>query len=411
MQLNLKGSNMKKALFIVLAFFVTTASAGEQKTDKIKQLFDSVSKEVKAQYAPDRRTKTYEPVLDISDDGKIIILRGSTTEAGAKEALLKALVDNKIEVTDSMIVLPDPALGNKIYGVTALSVINFRYGPDYDEESATQTVLGTPLRVLEKRGGWTRAITPEGYIAWVTSGSIQTMNEDEFMTWSTSPRLIITTYYTIFRDAPSESAGVVMDGIMGNIVRADGESGNYYKVILPNGKSAFLLKSHAMDFEKWINTRQATPENIIATARQFLGFPYMWAGTSVKAIDCSGLTKTTYYLNGIILERDASQQGYTGDSVSIANGIDSLKTGDLLFFGSKATPGKKERISHVAIYIGGGQFIHSATSVRINSLLPDAMDYYEGSPRLVRSRRILTRIDKEEGIVSIKNHPWYFPKK
>ncbi|MCK9627567.1 MAG: hypothetical protein M0R37_03130, partial [Bacteroidales bacterium] len=256
---------MKKVLFVVLAFFLASVCKADEKSDKVKQLFDKISSEIKAQYAPDRRVKTYEPFLEFSKDG-IIILRGSTTEQDAKNALLKAIADNKLNVADSMIVLPDPSLGNKIYGITALSVINFRYGPDYDTESATQTVMGTPLRILEKKGGWTRAVTPEGYIAWVTSGSIQPMNKDEYMIWSTSPRLIITTYYTLFRESPSENAAVVMDGVMGNIVRADGESGDYYKVILPNGKSAFVPKAHATSFEKWTDARNPTQANIINTA-------------------------------------------------------------------------------------------------------------------------------------------------
>jgi hypothetical protein len=404
---------MKKIIFLVLAILLTPVCKGDEKSEKIQKLFDSISKEIKAQYAPDRRVKTYEPFLFFPKDGSVPVLKGSTTEAGAKEALLKALAANKIKVVDSMVVLPDPALKDKIYGIAALSVINFRYGPDYAEESATQTIMGTPLRILEKRGGWTRAVTPEGYIAWVTSGSIMPMNEKEYMTWSLSPRLIITAYYTLFRDAPSETSPVVSDGVMGCIVRADGESGDYYKVILPNGKKCFVQKTNATDFENWVDSRNPTPENIISTAKQFIGFPYMWGGTSIKAMDCSGFAKTSYYLNGVILERDASQQALYGDSISTANNFEALKAGDLIFFGSKATPDRRERISHVGIYLGGGEFIHSATSVRINSLIPSASNYYEGSNRLVRVRRIIPQIDKikGEGILSIKNHPWYFPDK
>lgn len=400
---------MKKILFVTMVTLLVLSCNIGPKSKEIQEEFDMISKEIKSEYAPDRRDKTYEPKLEFSADDKTIVLRGSTTEADAKAALLKALADKNIEVLDSMVILPDPSLGEKIYGVTTLSVINFRYGPDFASESATQTILGTPLRILEKKGGWTRAITPEGYIAWVSSGGIQTMNEQEFKDWSSAQKLIITTYYTLFRDGASEKAGVVMDGVMGNIVRADGVEGNYYKIILPNGKRAFLLKAHAEDFGKWLDSRRPTPENIIATAKQFLGFPYMWGGTSIKAMDCSGFAKTTYYLNGIILERDASQQGYTGDNVGISNGIDSLKTGDLLFFGSKATKDKKERITHVGMYIGGGEFIHCATAVRINSLVPEAANYYEGSTRLVRAQRILTKVDEDKGIVSIKKHPLYFP--
>jgi len=400
---------MKKLFFAMIVTALVISCNIGPKGKEIQEQFEMISKKIKTEYAPDRRAKTYEAKLEISEDTKTIVLRGSTTEAGAKDALIKALAAKNIVVLDSMAVLPDPSLGDKIFGITALSVINFRYGSDYASESATQTTLGIPLRILEKRGGWTRAITPEGYISWVISNGIQYMSEQEFKDWSAAKKLIVTTYYTIFREGASENAGVVMDGVMGNIVRADGEAGNYYKVILPNGNSAFLLKSHAQDFAKWLDSRNPTPENIIATAKQFLGLPYMWGGTSIKAMDCSGFTKTTYFLNGIILNRDASQQGYTGDNVDISEGFDSLKTADLLFFGTKATKEKKERLSHVAIYIGNGEFIHSAGSVRINSLNPEAANYYEGSTRLVRAQRILTKVDIDKDIVSIKKHPLYFP--
>ena len=134
----------------------------------------------------------------------------------------------------------------------------------------------------------------------------------------------------------------------------------------------------------------------------------MWGGTSIKGMDCSGFTKTTYYLNGIILQRDASQQVATGVDVDITNGLDNLKMGDLIFFGRKAAETQKERATHVGIYIGEGEFIHCATSVRINSLLPEAENYYEGSTRLIRARRILGNEDTDKGIWTVRQHPWYF---
>ena len=51
-----------------------------------------------------------------------------------------------------------------------------------------------------------------------------------------------------------------------------------------------------------------SPETIVATAYRFFGVPYLWGGTSVKGMDCSGFTKTVYFLNGVLLPRDASQQ-------------------------------------------------------------------------------------------------------
>ncbi len=401
---------MKRVLPIFLVALIAISCNVSGRNEKLQKEFDQISKQVKQEFAPDRRVKTFEPELVImQEDGKMV-LKGSTTESVAKEALLKSLIEKKFEVLDSMVILPDPSLGDKTYGITAQSVINFRYGPGYSNESATQTIMGFPVRILEKRGGWVRAVTPEGYIAWVTSGSVQPMNQIEFTAWTKSQRLVVTAHYTLFRENPAGNAPVVCDGVWGNIVRYDGVSGDYFKVILPNGKSAYLLKSHAEDFTKWTDGRNPTAENIISTAKQFLGFPYMWGGTSVKAIDCSGFTKTVFYLNGVVIDRDASQQALSGEDVDISNGFENLKPGDLLFFGSKATEERKERITHVGIHIANAEFIHSATSVRINSLIPDSPNYYEGSNRLVRAKRFLTRIDQENGIVSLKNHPWYFIK-
>ncbi|MDD2595405.1 MAG: NlpC/P60 family protein [Bacteroidales bacterium] len=394
---------MKKPLFLAIATLLIICSCD---SNDFSKAFETVSKEVKSEFAPDSRVKTFE--AEIEKVGENLVLRGVTTEKEAKDALLSKLAENKIDILDSMVLLPHPELGDKTYGITNLSVINIRMKPGYDEESGTQTLLGTPLQILEKRGGWLRVVSPEGYIAWVTSGSVAAVTKEEAQVWRDAPKVVVNTYYTILRSQPSDNATVVCDAVWGCIVTKLSEQGKYYKVLLPNGKEAYLLKEHSQDFTQWLDSRKPTPEKIIATAKQFLGFPYMWGGTSVKGMDCSGFTKTTYYLNGIILQRDASQQVYTGDDVDITNGLDNLKMGDLIFFGRKATETQKERATHVGIYIGNGEFIHCATSVRINSLIPEADNYYEGSVRLIRARRILGNEDADKGITSIKHHPWYF---
>ena len=405
---------MKKILLVIFIAIVAVSCGSNRKADKIQAQFKEISDAVKKEFAPDWRRKTWEARLSVSESDGSLVLKGATTEKSAKEELLKVLRDKGISVLDSMVVLPDPQLGGKIYGLTRFSVMNLRVAPDYASESATQTVMGTPLRVLEKRSGWTRVMTPEGYIAWVSTGSVEEMTEEEYNRWMSSEKLIITTHYTLFRDSYSAESAVISDGVMGNIVLLDGDmirvgssKVTNYMVTLPNGKRAFVPASDAMPYDKWIESRNPNPDNIIATAKQFLGFPYMWGGTSIKAMDCSGFTKTVFYLNGVILERDASQQALTGDDVDISAGFDNLTKGDLLFFGTKATAERGERVTHVGIYIANGEFIHAATYVRINSLIPTAGNYYEGSTRLVRAKRVIPKVDTESGITSVKNHPWY----
>jgi len=115
-----------------------------------------------------------------------------------------------------------------------------------------------------------------------------------------------------------------------------------------------------------------------------------------------------YFLNGIIIERDASQQALTGDEIDIKNGLELIQPGDLLFFGSKATGETDEKVTHVGIYLAAGEFIHSSDRVKINSLIPDTYNYYENANKLLKVKRILTRIDKDKSIISVKKHPWYY---
>lgn len=394
---------MRKLILLSAALLLIFTACGDK-----QEVFNSISKEVKSEFAPDRRDKTFETKLK-EVDGKWV-LYGSTTEAEAKAALLEKLAAKKIDVLDSMKVLPDAALveQGKIYAVVAHSVANLRYEADYSSEMATQVLMGTPLKVLEKKSYWYRVVTPEGYIAWVTVGSVKTMNEEELTAWRGSERVIVDVHYTLFRDKPSKDGAIISDGVWGDIAQVSSKRvvNGYQEVKLPNGKTAYVPASDVKCLKKWLDSRNPTTDNIINTGKQFLGFPYLWAGTSIKGLDCSGFVKTSHFLNGIILRRDASQQAKIGEEIDITNGIENLKKGDILFFGRKATADRPARVTHVGMYMGEGLFIHSATFVKINSLVPGTDNYYDGT--MVCARRINGMQDTIYGLWSIAKHPWYF---
>ena len=97
-----------------------------------------------------------------------------------------------------------------------------------------------------------------------------------------------------------------------------------------------------------------------------------------------------YYLNGVQLPRDASQQALVGDPVDPGPTLDNLKVGDLLFFGSRASGEKRERVTHVAIYLGDTGFIHASGDVRINSFDPVPSGFQRiARNSFLRARRII----------------------
>lgn len=120
-------------------------------------------------------------------------------------------------------------------------------------------------------------------------------------------------------------------------------------------------------------TPEPTPEihmyeQVALIAKQYLGTPYVWGGTSPSGFDCSGFVQYVYRQLGFDLTRTTYTQVGEGSEVEKSN----LRQGDLVFF-------KKNRdVHHVGIYIENNQFIHAPQTgdkVKISNL-SDRNDYY-----------------------------------
>jgi cell wall-associated NlpC family hydrolase len=117
--------------------------------------------------------------------------------------------------------------------------------------------------------------------------------------------------------------------------------------------------------EKALDTHNATPDEIISTARQYLGVPHCMGGTTMKCMDCSGLLVTAFGRNGIQLPHNSEEQARYG---KIITGFENLRKGDMVFFIRSYRTGNF--ITHSGIYIGNNRFIHTSSSegVTITSL-------------------------------------------
>lgn len=302
-----------------------------------------------------------------------------------------------------------PSGEGRRWAAVDLSVNFMREAPDYTAELGDQALMGTVVEIVGEEGYWRQITSPDPYKAWVTDMGLAEMSESEANAYISSPKYICTAGISCIYEEPSAKAGRVSDLVQGGLVRPvlDGRGrpvrrGRFLACELPSGRRGWVSKADVEDFSTWTHSRKATAEEIISSSMRFLGVPYMWGGTSIKEVDCSGLARNVYFLSGILLPRNASQQARAGAEAPLG----ALEPGDLLFFGTPATEDKPERYTHVGIYIGGGRFIHSSQRVRISSLDPADEDFYDRKP--LRARRILDHIDTGEGVASLLKSPWYF---
>ncbi|MDX5437273.1 MAG: C40 family peptidase [Pontibacter sp.] len=340
---------------------------------------------VRKQFAPDKRTVLFD--VTAKENG---VLTGETILPEAKAELLKRLQAANLAFTDSIIVLPEAELDGKHYGVVTISVANIRSQPKHPAELATQATMGTPVKVWKKENGWYLVQTPDHYLAWVDYAGIKLMTKAELESWQKGEKLIYTNPYGFAFSSSEKQSATISDLVYGDVMLLKNKTKDFYEVSFPDGRNGFIPASEAILYKDWITSRQPTEENLVKTSKQLLGLPYLWGGTSFKGVDCSGFTKTVYFMNGMVLPRDASQQVHEGELVDTEKNWDNLRPGDLLFFGTPAKDGKPERVVHVGMWIGGNkEFIHSAGRVRINSMDPAAANYddYENN-RYLRTKRL-----------------------
>ena len=379
---------MKKLGIIV---FLMAMSMNIMWAQNVGELLANLKKEI----APDGRTAIWD--VNTTLQNGVVTLYGKVDSNRLNDAIENALNGAGVKFNNNLLVLEN--MPEKPWALVKLSVASLRTAGRHSAEMATQGIMGMPLQVLDRDGDWYRVRMPDDYIAYVPGNSLVRIDAARLDEWKAAKRCIVTVYQTRLVSAPAADQ-TVSDLVMGNILEYRGTAlkGKWIKLATPDGREGYVEAKEVKDLAEWAK-QDFNAAQIETTAHRMMGSGYLWGGTSTKLTDCSGLAKVSYFSNAIILQRDASQQALTGEIIK-ADEWQQAQTGDLLFFGTESG-----RVTHVAIYLRDGKYIHCSGQVKINSVNPDDPDYLT-TPFLSISR-INGKVGSK-GIVAVRNHPWYF---
>ena len=369
-------------LVMVISSLICIQSCGRVETGIVKQINEQVEA-VRSLLAPDGRLDVFR--IEVKKKGNRMIVAGEVSDESFRSTLLDSLqaMGSGLTVVDSIHVLPDAALGAEVFGIIRLSVANMRRNPSVRAELVSQTLLGTVVRLLKAERGYYYIQNWDRYLGWISGSSVIPVDSAEVETWFEGPGLIVTANYDVVRERPGNRGKILVDLVPGARLKRLGMTGSSFRVQTPDGRVGYVNRE-SVTSQTALSSLSPDVEQVVETAQDFLGIPYLWGGTSAKGLDCSGFVQTVFRLNNIPLPRDANQIALEGEKVELDEGLNELSRGDMLFFGSNP-----ERISHCAIYLGEGRYIHSSGWVRINSFDAQDPEYNDRLRDILRAARRL----------------------
>lgn len=261
-----------------------------------------------------------------------------------------------------------------IGGAETTTAVNLRTGAGTDNAIIATVGEGTALIVEADTGsGWYK-VNYDGESGYMSA---------DYLSFSETMDLTAQGWVdgtdVRMRAAAGTDSEIVRVTTYGESVEILGVDGEWYKVSA-GGQTGYIRGDYVSFTEPDPSQAPASSsigEQIVAFAKQFLGTPYVWAGSSPSGFDCSGFVSYVFKNFGYTVNRTAASMYTNGVAVDKSE----LQIGDAVFFASSS-----ESIGHVGIYIGDGEFIHSSSGCGYVTISGLDESYY--SRMYVGARRI-----------------------
>lgn len=312
----------------------------------------------------DREVHPRKPLECVQLIGKVLVDE-------QKQAAIKLFEGRKI-VDQIQVLLTE----STSWALVKRNVTDLRRSTRRLSERTNQALMGEAVRILEDRGEWVKVrLEEDGYIGWVKAAALNICKKQDVEKWRSSCTHLVCCAVALAFTRPDRSAvaGLLPFGVA---LPAELQTESMSTVRLPDGSCWWVLNQDLLPISKRPKPEPAGYQQTLAIVRTFVGTPYLWGGRTPFGYDCSGLSGMVLHFSGLKPKRDAGQQFILGEAVT-----GEFLPGDLLFFG-EADEGKllhdeqpdiTKNITHVAISLGGSDFIHStgaSDSITINSLDP-----------------------------------------
>lgn len=262
------------------------------------------------------------------------------------------------------LLLTVPTLADTIGGGTvAADALNLRTAANTSSASQILIPQGSFLLVEEEFDGWYKVSWNgrEGYVS------------AEFVDYAAQLDGACTAAATVkgtnvrMRAEANTTSGILGIYDTGAVMAVLGVDGQWLHVCDTNGVTGYI-RSDLLSYGETVAATDDLGQQIVATAKQYLGTDYVWGGMSEAGFDCSGFVNYIYKLYGYSMYRVA-QDMYTNNGTAVSK--DQLQPGDMVFFGYSAW-----NITHVGMYIGNGQFIHASSSANEVVITDLSQSYY-----------------------------------